>query len=56
MDIPSKAQIVATFDALVAEDVLVYGPHEVVEYDCEGYPVSAHCSSTNLAWVELTTC
>ena len=41
MEIPSKEQMIATFDALVAEDVLVYGPHQVFEYDCDGYPVSA---------------
>jgi len=42
MEIPSKEQITATFDALVAEDALVYGPHQVLEYECDGYPVSAH--------------
>ncbi|KAF2689793.1 hypothetical protein K458DRAFT_358866 [Lentithecium fluviatile CBS 122367] len=39
MAIPSKAQIVATFDALVADGVLVYGPHEAIEHDCDGYPL-----------------
>lgn len=40
MAIPSKESIIATFDALVAEEVLIYGPHQVVEQDCNGYPVS----------------
>jgi hypothetical protein len=45
MEIPSKEQIIATFDALVADDVLVYGPHQLLEYECDGYPVSARAFS-----------
>jgi hypothetical protein len=40
MEIPSEVQIVATFDTLVSDGLLIYGPHQVIEYDCEGYPVS----------------
>ncbi len=30
----------AIFDQLVSEGVLVYGPHETVVREAEGYPVS----------------
>ena len=36
----SEAKLLADFDQLVDEGVIVYGPHEVVEVACDGYPVS----------------
>ncbi|KAF2462652.1 uncharacterized protein BDR25DRAFT_347664 [Lindgomyces ingoldianus] len=35
----SKKEILATFDQLVSDGVIIYGPHEVIEHDCEGYPL-----------------
>lgn len=32
--------IVVIFDQLVSEGVLVYGPHESIIREAEGYPVS----------------
>ncbi|KAF2735084.1 hypothetical protein EJ04DRAFT_576467 [Polyplosphaeria fusca] len=39
MPIPSEDEILATFDQLYAESVIIYGPHEKVEVDCGGYPL-----------------
>lgn len=36
----SEAGLVETFDRLVSEGVIVYGPHESVRLKDEGYPVS----------------
>jgi hypothetical protein len=44
MAIPSKENIITTFDALVAEGVLIHGPHEALQYEFDGYPVrSSQC-------------
>ncbi|KAF2107839.1 hypothetical protein BDV96DRAFT_505521 [Lophiotrema nucula] len=34
----SDDKLLADFDQLVEEGVIVYGPHELVEVDCDGYP------------------
>ncbi|KAF2256917.1 hypothetical protein BU26DRAFT_31978 [Trematosphaeria pertusa] len=39
MELPRKEQILATFDQLVSEGIVIYGPHRVIEEDCEGYLV-----------------
>lgn len=36
----SEAGLVETFDKLVSEGVIVYGPHESVKLKDQGYPVS----------------
>jgi ATP adenylyltransferase len=41
MVLPPLDQIIAVFDELVAEGVIAYGPYQVIEKDCDGYPVSA---------------
>jgi hypothetical protein len=43
--------LIATFDYLVSEDVIVYGPHETVRYVDQGYPV---CSDPRLNQNRLT--
>lgn len=35
----SEAGLVETFDLLASEDVIVYGPHETVKVEDNGYPV-----------------
>ena len=36
-----EAGVTAIFDQLVAEGILVYGSHESIIREAEGYPVSA---------------
>lgn len=36
----SEEKLVATFDQLVSEGVIVYGPHTKYDTQDEGYPVS----------------
>ena len=45
-----EAKTVAVFDQLVSEGVLVYGPHESIVREAEGYPVSVPSQ------MELTHC
>lgn len=40
MALPPLDQIIATFDKLVAEEIVAYGPYQKIEKDCDGYPVS----------------
>lgn len=40
MDDVSEAKLTDTFDELVSQAVIVYGPHESVKLEAEGYPVS----------------
>ena len=40
MDVLSEEKILTTFDQLVSEGSIVYGPYETIKEDCEGYPVS----------------
>jgi hypothetical protein len=35
----SEEALTTTFDKLVSEGVIVYGPHESVKVEAEGYPV-----------------
>lgn len=35
-----ESKVIAVFDQLVVEGVLVYGPHQSVVREAEGYPVS----------------
>ena len=35
-----EGKITALFDQLTAEGVLIYGPHESVVHEADGYPVS----------------
>lgn len=35
----NEDKLIATFDYLASEGVIVYGPHETVRYVDEGYPV-----------------
>jgi len=35
----SEAEIIATFDKLVSERAITFGPYETVREDCDGYPV-----------------
>ncbi|KAF2263784.1 hypothetical protein CC78DRAFT_267118 [Lojkania enalia] len=35
----SEQKIISTFDQLVAEGVIIYGPNEKIEIDCDGYPL-----------------
>ena len=37
--IPPKEDIIATFDQLVADGVVLYGPYRTIERDAGGYPV-----------------
>lgn len=36
----SEEKITSLFDQLVSENVLVYGPHESIKCEADGYPVS----------------
>lgn len=40
MAIQDEASITVVFDQLVADGILVYGPHKSVVREAEGYPVS----------------
>ena len=40
MDGVSEAKLIDTFDELVSQGVILYGPHESVKLEAEGYPVS----------------
>ncbi len=46
----SEEKILSTFEQLVQDGIVVYEPHEIIEEDCEGYPVSRqhHCVSQSL--------
>ncbi|KAF2202797.1 hypothetical protein GQ43DRAFT_412999 [Delitschia confertaspora ATCC 74209] len=35
----SEMKILSTFEALVRDSILIYGPHEKIEKDYEGYPI-----------------
>lgn len=36
-----EEKITALFDQLVSENVLVYGPHQSIKCEADGYPVSS---------------
>ena len=40
MDNVTEAALTDTFDKLVSEGVIQYGPHESIKLQDEGYPVS----------------
>jgi hypothetical protein len=40
MENVTEAALTESFDQLVSEGVIVYGPHESVKLDDQGYPVS----------------
>jgi hypothetical protein len=44
----SNESITALFDQLVSENIIVYGPHESIKCEAEGYPVR-HSISINIA-------
>lgn len=48
MDIISENELVALFDQLVSEGVIVYGPHTKHVVEDEGYPVSCPCTPAPL--------
>jgi ATP adenylyltransferase len=35
----SEVEILATFDQLVSEGAITFGPYETIKEDCDGYPV-----------------
>lgn len=37
--IPPKEDIIAAFDQLVTDGVILYGPYRTIERDADGYPV-----------------
>ena len=37
--IPPKEEIIAIFDQLVAEGIVLYGPYRTIVRDADGYPV-----------------
>lgn len=39
MSILEGGKLIALFDQLVSEGILVYGPHESIIREAEGYPV-----------------
>jgi hypothetical protein len=38
----TEARLVETFDQLANQGVIVYGPHETVKVEDDGYPVRKH--------------
>jgi ATP adenylyltransferase len=40
MDDVTEASLTETFDTLVSDGVIVYGPNESIKLEDEGYPVS----------------
>lgn len=58
----NEEKIIAVFDQLVSEDVLVYGPHESIVREAEGYPVSAstrpkmHVTDSICEQIEFKVC
>jgi len=40
MDVLLEEKVLVTFNQLVSEGSIVYGPYETIKEDCEGYPVS----------------
>lgn len=45
----NEETITALFDQLVSENVVVYGPHQSVTHEAEGYPVSRAIRDSMLA-------
>ncbi|ORX97748.1 hypothetical protein BCR34DRAFT_607161 [Clohesyomyces aquaticus] len=37
--VPSSGDILEIFDQLVSEEVIIYGPHDVIKQDYDGYPL-----------------